>query len=358
MVSKEFYKQLEALAEEKGLSVDRVLKAFEDGLIKGYRREHGNTSVRVEFRPEKHELNMYSRRIVVNSYDERDPEIDILPILLVDAKKLNHRIKVGDILEEPVNIKDYSRLAAVQVKQILRQNIQLAERESVYQYFKDLENEMIGAQVIDEDDEKLLLNLGQGVTTFLPRKNLLKNDKYHKGDRINVYITNVENGTKNVKVFVSRNDNHFLTRLLEQYVPEIKDGVVEIKGIARDAGDRTKIGLYSNDPNVEAIGSVVGKDSERINAVKRALGGENIDLFEWSDDIKERIKNSLQPAKVIAVINVDMINKTSLAIVPDNQLSLAIGQKGQNVRLAVQAINFKVDIKSESIAREQGYEWD
>jgi len=358
MVNKEFYKQLELLAEDKGLSLEQLLEAFEKGLINGYKRENGNTSVRVEFKPEKHELNMFSRRIVIASMDDRDPNCEILPILLGVAKQKHPRIKVGDIIEEPINIKDFGRLAAGQVKQILNQNIKTYEKDNLYKYFKNLENEMIGATVIAEDENQLTLNIGQGVSTLLPRKELLKNDQVNVGDRITVYISAVENAPKGVKVFVSRNDKHFVIRLLEQHVPEIKDGTIEIKGLAREAGDRTKIAVFSNDPNVEAIGSIVGKDGSRIRSVTNALGGEKIDLYEWSDDPKTLVANALQPAEVIAVINVDTYTKTSLAIVPDDQLSLAIGKNGQNVRLAVQSSNWKIDIKPESVARNQGYEWD
>ena len=358
MTSKEFYKQLELLAEEKGLTLEQLLEAFEKGLINGYKREHGNTSVRVEFKPEKHEINMFTRRIVIASMEDRDPECEILPILLHQAKEKFHRAKVGDIVEEPVNIKEFGRLAAGQVKQILNQNIKAFERENLYKYFKNLENEMIGAIVIAEDENQLTLNIGQGVSTILPRKELLKNDQVHVGDRITVYISSVATDTKGVKVYVSRNDKHFVIRLLEQYVPEIKEGIIEIKGLARESGERTKIALYSNDPSVEAIGSTVGEGGSRIKYVTNALGGEKIDLYEWSEDPKTLIAHALQPCQVIAVINVDPINKTSLAIVPDDQLSLAIGKNGQNVRLAVQSSNWKIDIKPESVARNQGYEWD
>lgn len=357
MTSKEFYKQLEIVAEEKGLKLEQLLDAFEKGLINGYKREFGNSSVRVEFKVEKHEINMYSRRIVVNSYEERDPECEILPISLAEAKKLNRKAKIGDILEESVNIKDFGRLAASQVKNILNQNIKNYEKENSYQYFKSLENEMIGGTVISADENQLVLSIGNGISTVLPRKELLKSDVVNVGDHINVYVSSVELTTKGPKVYVSRNDKHFVIRLLEQYVSEIHDGIVEIKGIARDSGDRCKIALKSNDPNVEAIGSTVGKDGMRIRDVINALGGEKIDLYEWSEDPATLIANALQPAKAIAIINIDPITKTSLAIVDDSQLSLAIGKNGQNVRLAVQSSGWKIDIKSKSLAEEQGYEW-
>ena len=357
MISKEFYKQLEVVAEEKGLSIEQILESFRGSLIHAYKRNYGNSSVRVEFKPEKHELLMFSQRVVVASFDEVDPESDILPILLSEAKKVNSRAKVGDILEEPVNIKDFGRMAANQAKQILNQNIKNYEKENSFAYFKNMENEMISAKVIDIQDNYLTLSIGQGITTLLPKKELLPNDEFFVGDSIRVYVSSVEQGTKGPKVYVSRNDKHLVIRLLEQSVPEIKEGIVEIKGIARDAGDRSKVAVYSTDPNVDPIGACVGEGGARIHDVVRSLNGEKVDLYRWSEDPATLIANSLQPTNVIAVINVDVKTKTSLAIVPDNQLSLAIGKNGQNVRLAVQSCDWKIDIKPESVAKDQGYEW-
>lgn len=357
MISKEFYKQLEIISEERGLSLEQLLDSFQKGLINAHKRTYGNTSVRVEFRPEKHEILMYSRRLVVETLDDLDPESEILPILYTDAKKINSRAKVGDILEEPVNIKDFGRMAASQAKQIFNQNMKNYEKENSFQYFKNMENEMISAQILEITDTHLTLSIGQNVTTLLPKKELLPNDEFFVGDSIRVYVSNVEQGTKGPKVFVSRNDKHLVIRLLEQNVPEIKEGIVEIKGIARDAGDRSKVSVYSNDPTVDPIGACVGENGSRIREVVNSLNGEKVDLYRWSEDVKELIANSLQPTNVVAVINVDPKTKTSLAIVPDNQLSLAIGKNGQNVRLAVQSCDWKIDIKPVSVARNQGYEW-
>lgn len=357
MISKEFYKQLEVISEERGLSLEQLLDSFQKGLINAHKRTYGNTSVRVEFRPEKHEILMFSRHLVVESLDDVDPECEILPILYTDAKKINSRAKVGDILEEPVNIKDFGRMAASQAKQIFNQNMKNYEKENSFQYFKNMENEMISAQILEITDTHLTLSIGQNVTTLLPKKELLPNDEFFVGDSIRVYVSNVEQGTKGPKVFVSRNDKHLVIRLLEQNVPEIKEGIVEIKGIARDAGDRSKVSVYSNDPTVDPIGACVGENGSRIREVVNSLNGEKVDLYRWSADIKELIANSLQPTNVVAVINVDPKTKTSLAIVPDNQLSLAIGKNGQNVRLAVQSCDWKIDIKPVSVARNQGYEW-
>ena len=357
MISKEFYKQLEIISEERGLSLEQLLDSFQKGLINAHKRTYGNTSVRVEFRPEKHEILMFSRYLVVETIDDVDPDSEIVPILYPEAKKINSRAKVGDILEEPVNIKEFGRMAASQAKQIFNQNMKNYEKENSFQYFKNMENEMISAQVIDINDTHLTLSIGQNVTTLLPKKELLPNDEFYIGDSIRVYVTNVEQGTKGPKVYVSRNDKHLVIRLLEQNVPEIKEGIVEIKGIARDAGDRSKVSVYSNDPSVDPIGACVGENGSRIREVVNSLNGEKVDLYRWSEDVKELIANSLQPTNVVAVINVDPKTKTSLAIVPDNQLSLAIGKNGQNVRLAVQSCDWKIDIKPVSVARNQGYEW-
>lgn len=357
MTSKEFYKQLDVIAEERGLTVEQILESFRIGLIKAYKREYGNSSVRVEFKPEKHEILMFKRRLVVESFDDFDSESEILPILLSEAKKINIRAKLGEILEEPVNIKDFGRMAAGQAKQILNQQIRTYEKENAFAYFKSIENELITARVTDINENFLTLLIGQDVTTLLPKKELLPNDDFNVGDNIRVYVSSVEQGSKGPKVFVSRNDRHLVIRLLEQAVPEIKEGIVEIKGIARDAGDRSKVAVYSSMEGVDPIGACVGENGARIREVVRALNGEKVDLYRWSSNPVELIANSLQPTNVVAVINVDPMTKTSLAIVPDNQLSLAIGKNGQNVRLAVQSCDWKIDIKSVSVAKDQGYEW-
>lgn len=213
---------------------------------------------------------------------------------------------------------------------------------------------MISAQVVKIDDNYAYLNIGQGTTAVLPKAEWLPNDSFNVGDKISVYIKKVEQTTKDPKVKLSRLDRNLITRLLETYIPEIKEGIIEIKGIARDAGDRSKIAIYSTDPRVDALGSCVGENGARIKEVVQALNGEKIDLYKWSEDPEELIRNSLQPAKVTLVLNIDPKEKTSLAIVPDDQLSLAIGKAGQNVRLAVQSCGWKIDIKSASEARNEG----
>jgi N utilization substance protein A len=213
---------------------------------------------------------------------------------------------------------------------------------------------MVNADVTAKNDKFLTLSLGMGVTTILPIKELLPNDSFEVGDRIKVYVKEVEKTTKDPKIKVSRTDRNLITRLMEEYIPEVKNGIIEIKGIARDAGSRTKIAVASNDKNVDPIGSCVGEAGSRIKQIVDALNGEKVDLYKWSENPEELITNSLQPASVTKVISIDEKTKSSVVAVPDDHLSLAIGKQGQNVRLAVQSCGWKIDILPVSKAYEEG----
>ncbi len=352
MISKEFFKQLEAMAEEKEMSMEEILEATKKSLANAYKKSMGlqsNVPLRIELKPEKHEILIYARYHVVEEIIELDEE-DACPILLGDAKLLRASAHLGDYFEIQVDPKKFGRIAASTGKQVFNQSIRAFEKDKVYNYFKQLENEMITGDVTQVTSEYITLAIGFETTTLLPTREILPNDKFQVGDRVKVYLVSVEAGTKGPKIFVSRSDKNLVTRLMEQIIPEIATGVIEIKGIARDAGDRTKIAVYSQNPRVDAIGSCIGERGSRIKEVVSALNMEKIDLYEYSDDPAVLIANSLQPAKVVAVIDIDVKNKTSLAIVPDSQLSLAIGKQGQNVRLAVQSCGYKIDIKSQSDA--------
>ncbi len=355
MISKEFFKQIEVIAEEKKITQEQALDAAAKGMIKAFQKACPNVSARVEFRPEKHEILLYSQHLVVSEYsDPMTKEHEYSEILLADAKKISNKYKLGDLVEQVVNTKDFGRFATSTGKQVFNQSLKSVEKENVYEYFKKYENEMITAEVISINEKGATLSLGMNTTTLLPQREILANDDLVVGSRIKVYLASVEAGTKGPKIFVSRSDKNLVTRLMEAYIPEIAEGIIEIKGIARDAGDRTKIAIYSNDANVDAIGSCVGEGGTRIKEIVNALNGEKIDLYRYSSTPEELIANSLQPADVEAVIDVDVKNKTSLVIVPDDQLSLAIGRQGQNVRLAVQSCGWKIDIKSSSDARKEG----
>ncbi len=358
MINKEFFKQAEELAKEKNVSVESIYETFAKSLQNAFKKIYGHASCRVEMKPEKSEIMMYSVHKVVDQYSEEETEEEnpIEEMLLEDAIKIKPSYKVGDIVEQPINIKNFSRTGIGAAKSTWTQNLKSLEREKAYDYFKEKENEMVKARVVDinPDGKFITLDLSHNVYAFLPKSDLLPNDDLHNEDYVNVYIKKVEKTTKDPKVSVSRSERNLVIRLMENYIPEIAEGIIEIKGIARDAGDRTKIALYSNDSKVDPIGSCVGEGGARIKEVCKALNGEKIDLYEWSDDPAKLIEKSLQPAHVTTVLKIDPIHKTSLAVVPDNELSLAIGKSGQNVRLAVQSCGWKIDIKPTSKAFEEG----
>ena len=235
---------------------------------------------------------------------------------------------------------------------MLTQGLKQLERERNMEYFTDKVGEMISAEIVQISDEFVTLFLGKDTETSIPSRDLLPSDLF-VGNRISVYITKVEETTKGPKVYVSRTDRNLVKRLMENAIPELKDGVIEIIGLARDPGDRCKVCVASNNPDVDPVGACLGRNGVRIKSVIDSLNGEKMDIYKYSDDPKELIANSIQPAKTIAVI-INVKDKSALAIVPDDQLSLAIGKKGQNARLAVQSCGWKIDIKPEADALEQG----
>ena len=368
MINKDFYKLAEEDALNRGFEVDEVLACMERALIMAFKKEHGNTSCKVEFKKDKNEILLYSVHKVVEEYTvhskeeltedapskEEPTEPQYAEMLLEDAKKIKSSYKVGDLVTQQENLKTYSRMTILAAGNMYKQGVRTLEREKAFNYFKSYENEMINAEVSNVGDKFITLNLGFNVTTILSLSELLPNDHLAIGDFVKVYVKKVEQTTKEPKVVVSRTERNLVTRLLENYIPEIKSGIIEIKGIARDPGDRTKIAIFSNDERVDAIGSCVGEGGSRIREIVNALGGEKVDLYKWSSEPEELIANSLQPASVTKVLNIDPKNKTSQVVVPDDHLSLAIGKSGQNVRLAVQPCGWKIDIMPTSEAYEKG----
>ena len=354
MINKEFFKNAEEVAQARGLTVEDVYEIFKKALVNSFKKIYGNTSCKVIINPDKHEILLYSVHVVVEQLSEELEAEAMQEMLLEDAKKIKNYYKVGDIVEQQINIKNFGRSAIGAAKSVYTQGVRTIEREKAYEYFKSLEEEMVTAEVTNITEKYVILSLGYNVTSALPLNELLPNDNLSIGDNIRVYIKKVEQTTKDPKVSVSRTDRALVTRLMENYIPEIKDGVIEIRGIARDPGDRTKIAIYSIDPKVDAIGSCVGEGGSRIREIVRALGGEKVDLYKWSEDPEELIANSLQPASVTKVLSIDLKNKSSVVVVPDDHLSLAIGKAGQNVRLAVQSCGWKIDIMPVTEAFDKG----
>lgn len=353
MISKDFFKALEVLAEERQIEKGKVLEIFGKGLINAYKKAYnGKTNVEVLFNEEKAEILLVAKSLVV-----AEISLDAEPgeqILLEDAKKLKKSAKIGDTIEQKITPKNFGRLAASSAKQILTQGLKQLERERNFEIFTEKTGEMIIAEVTRINDDFVTLSLGYDTETSIPSKDLLNEDVF-LGNQIRVYITKVEETTKGPKVYVSRTDRNLVKRLMENAIPELQNGVIEIRGISRDPGDRCKVCVATNNPEVDPVGACLGRNGSRIKDVIDNLNGEKIDIFKYSDDPKELVSNSLQPARTISV-QIDQMQKSALVVVPDDQLSLAIGKKGQNARLAVQSCGWKIDIKSESDASIQGLE--
>jgi N utilization substance protein A len=348
MISKDFFRALEILAEDRGIEKEKILDVMGRGILNAYKKDHYTSdNARIEFNTEKNEIVLYADYVVVNEVENPGE------ITLKDARKRRKTIKVGDTLTIKESPKEFGRIAVSSAKQILTQGLKQLEREKAYEEFKSRENEMINTEIVSYNRDYVTLDLGHNMETSLPRKELLKSDEVYEGARLRVYITKVDMTTKGPKVFVSRTDKNLVKRLIEQVCPEIQDGTVEIMGISRDPGDRCKIAVYSHDENVDPIGSVVGYKGSRIQEVLASLQGEKIDVFEWSKDPIDLIVNSLNPAKILAV-NPNKKKNEAVVIVYDKDLTSAIGVRGQNVKLASHAIGWKIDIMSLSDAKEKG----
>ena len=353
--AEEFFSSMEALAEERELTIDQVKLAFSEAMLAGVKRmlDTKSCSVRVEFDEEKRQVHSFVQYLVVEDYS-LDADKNYAQLLLSDAKNINKKAKIGDILEQEVIPSEFGLFAIRDFKNKFNEMLINMRKDAVYNHFKKFEHNMLMGTVIEETDDFIRLDIGKDMTTLLPKKEILPNDKFRKNDKIRVYVVEVEFKAKWPKVYVSRTNTGLINRLFEYEIPEIKDGTIEVMGISRDPGDRSKIGVKSNDSKVDPIGACVGEGGVRIKNIVSALSGEKIDLFRWSDNERDLIANSLQPADVVAVTRVNPRDKSALAIVPDNQLSLAIGKLGQNVKLAVQATGWSIDIKSESQVQDEG----
>ncbi|XMB71957.1 transcription termination factor NusA [Mycoplasmatota bacterium WC30] len=353
MISKEFFKALEVLAIERQIEKEKVLEIFGKGLINAYKKAYdGKTNAEVVFNEEKAEILIVAKSLVVA---EISPEAETgTQILLADAKNIKKTARIGDIIEQKITPKNFGRLAASSAKQILTQGLKQLERERNYEIFTEKCGDMIIAEVVRINDDFVTLNLGHDTETSIPAKDLLNEDVFI-GNQLRVFVTKVEETTKGPKVYVSRTDRNLVKRLMENAIPELQTGVIEIKGLARDAGDRCKVCVSSNNAEVDPVGACLGKNGSRIKDVIDNLNGEKIDIYKYSDDPKELVSNSLQPARTI-MVQINEMLKSATVVVPDDQLSLAIGKKGQNARLAVQSCGWKIDIKSESDAKIQDIE--
>jgi N utilization substance protein A len=347
-MSTEFLDALVILEKEKGISRDVIVDAIEAALVSAYKRNFNQAqNVRVDLNVETGTMRVFARKEVVEEvFDSR------LEISLDEAKKINPSYEIGDIVELEVTPKNFGRIAAQTAKQVVTQRVREAERGIIYSEFIDREEDIMTGIVQRQDSRFIYVSLGK-IEALLPQNEQMPNETYKPHDRIKVYITKVEKTTKGPQIYVSRTHPGLLKRLFEIEVPEIFDGTVEIKSVAREAGDRSKISVYAENPEVDPVGACVGPKGARVQAVVNELKGEKIDIVKWSDDPVEFVANALSPSKVLDV-QVNEEGKATTVVVPDYQLSLAIGKKGQNARLAAKLTGWKIDIKSESEARKLG----
>lgn len=332
----------ELLQSEKGISPEVIQEALESALVSAYKKEYGTSqNVEVKFDTTTGSIKVFQIKDVVEEVENVHTEI-----ALSEAKEINYAYEIEDKIRFEVTPKNFGRLAASTAKQVVTQRLREAERSVIYKEYIQYEDDLMTGIVERQDDNFVFINLGK-VEAAMSKRNQIEGEVYNAHDRIKVYVSNVEDATKGPQVFVSRTHPNLIKRLFEQEVPEIYDGVVEIKSIAREAGDRSKLAVYSHDENIDAVGTCVGPKGIRVQSIVNELNGENMDIVEWDENPVEFIKNSLNPAEVVEVY-LDEENHECVAVVPEMQLSLAIGRRGQNVRLAARLTGYKIDIKSES----------
>ena len=347
-MSSELFSALSHLEEEKGIEKGVLLEALEAALISAYKKNfNSSANVRVELNEADGTMKLYSRKVVVEEVENDQEEMT-----LEEAREINLAYNIDDVVEIEVTPKNFGRIAAQAAKQVVTQRVREAERGVIFSEFEDREEDVMTGIIQRIDPNFVYVGLGK-VEAKLAVTEQIATEEYRVHDRIKVYVTKVENTSKGPQIFISRAHPGLLKRLFEMEVPEIYDGTVEVMSISREAGDRSKISVYANDPDVDPVGSCVGPKGQRVQAVVDELKGEKIDVVEWSEDPVVYVSNALSPSKVVDVL-VDEENKSTTVIVPDYQLSLAIGKRGQNARLAAKLTGWKIDIKSESVALEEG----
>lgn len=346
-MNKELIEALNALEKEKDISKDTLIEAIENSLITGCKQHFGKAdNVKVKIDRETGDFYVYAEKTVVESVTD-----SVIEMSLAEAQAISSKHAVGDVVNVEIKSKEFSRIAAQKAKNIILQKIREEEKQSVFNEYKAKEKDIVTGIVQRINEDKVSVNLGKVDVVLLPKEQV-KGENFIPTERIKLYIVGVSETAKGgVVVKVSRSHPELVKRLFEAEVTEVKDGTVEIKGIAREAGSRTKMAVWSNNPDVDAVGACVGLNGARVNSIVDELCGEKIDIINWSENPAVLIENALNPAKVISVVADDEA-KTAEVVVPDYQLSLAIGKEGQNARLAARLTGFKIDIKSESQAKE------
>ena len=351
-MNRELMEALDVLEKEKNISKDTLLEAIEQSLIQACKNHFGKAdNVHVSINPETCDFSVYADRTVAEFVE--DPALEIS---LAEAQKINVNAEVGDVVKVQIQSKEFGRIATQNAKNVILQKIREEERKVLYDQYYGIEKEVVTGIVQRVMGKNVSINLGKA-DAVLSENEQVKGEVFKPTERIKVYILEVKDTPKGPRILVSRTHPGLVKRLFESEVAEVKDGTVEIKSIAREAGSRTKIAVWSNDPDVDPVGACVGMNGARVGAIVNELRGEKIDIINWDENPAILIENALSPAKVIAVM-ADPDEKSALVVVPDYQLSLAIGKEGQNARLAARLTGFKIDIKSETQARESGDFYD
>ena len=343
MENKEFFAALSDLVKEKGISREAFITTLENALASAYKKQFdGGAEVAVSLDAERGTIEFRATRYVVEDVEDKDKEIS-----LEDAQELNPAYQVGDTIVTNFIPKDFGRIAAQTAKQVILQKLHEAERDNTFSEFSDKEGELMEGVIRKIDDRNVYVELGdKKIEGVMPPQDRVPTEKYNVGDTLKVFVKRVKNNGRNSQIVVSRTAQGLVKKLFEEQVPEIAQGVVEIKEIAREPGHRTKMAIVSKDARVDAVGACVGNRGARVNAVVQELGGEKIDIITWSEDPLAFIYKALSPATVLSVTAKG--EKSAIAIVPDDKLSLAIGRDGQNARLAARLTGWKIDVKSAS----------
>lgn len=343
-MNEEFLRAIEQISNEKDIDKDTLLEAIEAALVSAYKKNFGTSqNVRVDLDRLTGSVEVYALRKVVEEVED-----EFLEIELEEARRLDKNFKLDDFVEQAVTPKNFGRIAAQNAKQVVVQRIREAERSAIYDKFQEQENEVINGIVQRIEKRNVYVDLDK-TEGLLPVAEQIPSETYNVNDRIKVYITEVKKTTRGPQITLSRTHPDLVKRLFELEVPEIMQGDVIIKNIAREAGSRTKLAVYSPDDRIDCVGACVGQRGNRVQQVVDELRGEKIDIIRWSEDPSEYISNALSPSKVLDVYR-DEEDKSAQIIVPDDQLSLAIGKEGQNARLAAKLTGWRIDIKSESQA--------
>ena len=349
MDSKEFLTALELVAKEKGIDKELIFEAIEASLVSACKKHFGTSqNIKVDMNRETGEVKCFTQKTIVETVE--DPQLEIS---LDMARIANPNYVVGDIVDIEVTPKNFGRISAQTAKQVVVQKFREAEREILFNQYITKEREVVTAIVQRKERRNVIVQMGK-IDAVLAANEQIPGEQYNFMDRVKVYVLEVKQTTKGPQIFVSRTHPELVKRLFEQEVPEVHDGTVEIKSIAREAGSRTKIAVYSKNENVDALGACVGQNGYRVNVIVSELGGEKIDVINWSEDPREFIAAALSPSKVLEV-KLNEAEQSAKIVVPDHQLSLAIGKEGQNARLSAKLTGWRIDIKSETQARETNF---